>query len=312
MLNDMYYNIYFEIAAIIILFMIIIGRKAFFEKKDKLTSEFFGVIGFTLVTCIVNIIAALCYDCIIPNSDKGMLVVETVYLLFAMYCCYAQLRVVCLSVGYESDVFRLINFYLLIVVSVALLINLGPGIIFEYVDHKFLGHPLFYATYIIYIAFFLEMLIVLYLNRSMMRRKQLILTTSLFIFPAVCILLQLLFDRYLLSELGATMAFLVFCFTLGDRDYEEYQQVAKELQASGEAIQKSREEANKANRVKTLFIRKMSAELGGPIKEILDICYEAGTSAEDSKTLEYIDRISEGGRDLNSFFCEIEAMAKED
>lgn len=307
----MYYIIHFDIASLLILLVIINGRKAFFKDNDYIVSRFIFVITLTTFVAALNIVCALCYDCIIPNSDRTMLSIETLYFILGIYSCYAQLRVICLKVDYSSDSFRVINFIILAFITVCLLVNLGISFMFEYIDHTLIEHPFFLILYIGYIAFFAEMFFILFINRKKLRPKILVLTSTIVVFPVIAVLIQFLYDRLLLVEFGATMAFLVFGFTLNDKDYFELQAKLEELQLSKEAEMKSLEEVARANRVKTLFLNKISKELETPINEAINISDEILASADEEKARGYAGNIKKVGNELLLFVGELINVANE-
>lgn len=301
----MYYNICYDLASILILIIMLLARNAFFDKYNELTRSFVTVVLLTFITCMTNIMACLCYDCIIPNSDRGMLVVETIYLLLAIYSCYACLRMMSLRVDFSSDMLRMVNFFLIITVSIALMINVGPGFIFRYENHEFIGSILFRCVYFIYAAFFVEMFVILMIKRKNIRTKILLLISSILFLPLTGILVQFINDRLIVSDFSVTVALLFFAFTLSEQDYEGLQSAYDELERSKRLISRSMTDAEAARRVKSLFMKKMSASFELPLEEINKSCDNMSKLTDDNELSNMINITKNKSNEMQSLVKEL-------
>lgn len=308
----MYYNICYEIAAMILLSIMIIARAKYFKSKDKTVIQFMSVSLLAIATCGVDIIAALCTSDYIHVNDQWMLVVETVYLLFSTYVCCWQLRVVCLRVSYLSESLRIWNFLVAAIMSILLLLNIGVGHVFHYENHELVKTLPFYLIYVVNAIYFLEMAVVLLTKGKKMRRKVFILTSSIFFLPVICILIQLFYDRLILSGIGATMALILFSFSLGDDDYETLQKTLAELEDSKEIEKENRKKAEKAQQVKQIFMKSISSEFEAPIKEALLISEMMEADCEDMEVIGYARQIHSASNQLLRFVDELIDAAGED
>lgn len=301
----MYYNINFEIAAILVLAAMLLGRRNLFKSEDKTIRMFMGVLIMTIGTTVFNIVAALSYAQIIPVDDSWMLVIETAYMLLGIYSCYFMLRLVCVRTGFESEVFRIANFTYIAVMSVVLLINIAGHFMFYYEDHVFVGTSWFHLDYLIYVILFLEIAFVLIAKGKKLRRRVVILTSSIFFCPVGCIIIQFINDRLLLSGIGATVALFIYSFTLGEEDFEELQATLEELQRVKEQSELSRAEAEKVERVKELFIEQISNRFDAPLSEVIRISEEMKEFQDNPLISEYIEQINEAGLQLQTFVGEL-------
>lgn len=309
----MYYNINYEIAAIILLIILMIGRREYFKSTNKINIQFMRVIMLVLTTCVVNIVAALSYSNYIPVDDQMMLFIETIYLILAMFSCYLQLVVIVSRCNYESNVVHIVNFILVGFVSIILLINLSGKFVFEYIDHVFTGHTLFTFMYLVYVVMFIEMAVFLISNRHHIRSQIYILICGVMICPLAGILIQFLNDRLLLSGLGATAAFIIYSFSLEDEDYEKWQNTLNDLEVSKEKEQQNRKDAMISSRVKTIFMRSVSNELREPIKEVMTLSGRMSSRSREEEVINYAEKINESGKQLLSFVDElIEVSGGED
>lgn len=306
----MYYNICYDIVSLIILGLLIISKFNMFHAEEQISRQFMHVVAIAFVSCLIDIVAALCYASIIPISDIWMLMVETAYLLFAMYTCYLQLRVVCLRTAFKSEAFRNINFLIVAIMTICLLINIANKFMFEYIDHTFVGYHSFDSIYIVDGIMFVEMATVLVNRRRTLRKKVLFFSSAFFFFPIICILIQFADDRLLLSGAGVTAALLIFSFTLGDQNYESLQQAQTELEESKEIEKHYKADVEAANRVKTLFMERVSNEFKEPIEEAIAISTEMKIKSDDAKVKELIGEIEVANKQLLLFVDELLEASK--
>lgn len=301
----MYYNICYEVAAIVILVVLILARFKYFSSDNRVIKQFMNVIIMVLVTSIMNVIAALSYSSIIPVGDKLMLLIETIYLIFALLCCYFQLEVIIMRFAKGSEQIRIYNFILVALMSIVLSINLYKPFVFEYIDHTFMGYPLFNGIYVIYVILFIEMSVLIIMNKDRARLQTVILTSSIMVLPIVCILIQFIDDRILLSEFGATIAFLLYSYSLEDKDYNKLQITLKELEESRKKELENRESITRVNEVKNLFMESISEELEAPIFEVLELSNSVYEEADSQEVKEYAQKINGAGKHLNSFIDQL-------
>lgn len=306
----MYYNFSYEIVAVLLLLLMLWSKMQYFRSDNRVEHMFWGVMALYLVTNSINIVAALCYSDVIPVNDTWMLVIETVYLLLAMYAVHYQFRIVCTRVEFESEVFRVGNFALVALMTILLLVNIGVRFIFEYIDNEFVGYPFFKSIYLVNGVMFVEMAMVIWNRRKLVRRKVAIFSIFMFLFPVVCILIQFLDDRLLLSGVGATAALMMFSFTLGDQDYEELQSTLVRLEQSKAQDVIKKDEIEAAYRVRQRFMETVSEDMRDPIEEISRINQNIREKSTDEHIGEYVSKIDEASQQLLSFVDELLVESK--
>ena len=309
----MYYNICYEVAALVILVALMITKYKYFKSENNVIKLFMVVSVMVAVTCITNITAALCFSNVIPTSDQMMLLVETVYLILTTLCCYMQLVVIEQRFMEHSSRIRMINFVLIAIMIIALTVNLSNHFIYEYVNHVFTRNIWFNFIYIVTAAMFAEMGVIIVINRKKVRRETFILTSSIMILPILCIFIQFFDDRYLVSEFGATIAFLIYSYSVEDQDHERLQKTLEELEESRQSEIRTREEITNVNRVKTLFMKNISEELRLPVREVLNVNTELKNKTDDDIVNDFTQKIEEAGTQLLDFVDElIKETDKED
>lgn len=304
----MYYNISYEIAGVVILLGLILGRRRYFKSEDRTLRMFVGVLMLTLATSISNIFAALAYSEIIPLSNRWMLVTESVYLLLAVYSCYFMLRMVSERTGFDAEGFRIGNFILIAAFSILVMINVGTKFMFWYEYHdgrEFVGTKWFHLDYLVYVLLFIEIAFVLIRNGRKLRRRVFVLTSTVFFFPVVCIFIQFIDDRILLSGIGAIGALLVYSFTLGEEDFESLQNTLEQLKETEVKEKENREEIEKVQRVKDMFLQDISERFDTPLEEVLRVGEEMKEYQDNPEIVEYIRQINQAGNQLQEFVGEL-------
>lgn len=308
----MYYVISFEIASVIILMLLILCKLNNFKSSDKSIKRFMYVTLLITVTSVMNILAALCYSKKIPGNDQIMLLYETVYLLLAVYTCFMQLMVIVNRFVVKTEKIRLVNFIIVSIITLILCLNLNIHFMFEYIDHVFTGYTLFNAIYLVYVAFFIQMGVFLYKNRNAVRRQTFYLSLSIMILPILGILIQFIDDRLLLSDFGATMAFLIYSYSLEDQNYAQLQKTMAELEESKKNELKNQDRLRSINQVKSLFMESISEEFKSPIEGIINANNELKDKSVDKEVVKYTNRIDESANELLEFVDEMMVTAKEE
>lgn len=301
----MYYDISYDNIAIVMGLLILIVKRDFFKSKDMLEKKYIWLVSFAVISNGVELVTALAYSNYIALGDQMLLTFETVYLLFAICCCYLMLRVICIAAEYNSENFRAGNFVAVGVMTVALLINIGGKFIFEYKNHVFVGYNLFILVYLVNSVFFFEIAYIIFKFRSRLRRKIVIVSSLMFILPIIAIIIQYFDDRLLLSGLGVTLALLMFGFTLGEKDYFELEKMRTELEQEKELEQKRRNEIENLYCVKSKFIENIRKKLREPVEEVKKVNKAIKEDSNDQNVEKYVKHIDKASDELLAFVNEM-------
>lgn len=301
----MYYNINYEIVAVVLLALILISKRQYIKSNNSIEHNFWGVVLACFLACSMDIIAALAYSDIIPTDDAHMLLIETAYLTIALIAVYFQLAVICQRVGYKSEIFRSINGVIVAIMIIMLVVNMGVHFVFEYINKEFVGYEFFDSIYIVNGLMYAEMLYVIIMQRKSIRLKVAIFSALAFFFPIVGIILQSIDDRLLLTGICATAATFMFSFTLGDQDYEKMLKTQEELEKLREEDVQKQREIEAAYRVKQRFMEAVSDEMRVPIEEIKISNQRMRSISENEKIGEYSEQIENASKQLLGFVDEL-------
>lgn len=306
----MYYNINYEIVAVLLLGFILISKRQYLlNKANRIEHNFWGVVLACFLACSVDIIAALAYSDIIPASDMSMLLIETAYLILALFTVYFQLIVICQRLGFESDLFQGLNGTAVGIMIIALVINIGVHFMFEYTDNLFVGYPLFNSIYLVNGMMYAEMLGIIIYRRKSVRRKVAAFSALTFLFPIVGIVLQFIDDTLLLSGICVAAACFMFSFTLGDQDYEEMLKTLEELEKLNEQDRERQKEIEATYRVKQRFMEAVSGEIRVPVEEIKQTNRRMVEIGKSDKISDYAKQIESSSEQLLGFVDELLAEA---
>ncbi len=307
----MYYVIDYEIAAVILLVIMIVSKIKLFKSKDRTTRMYMIVLVVALICGILDIFTALCQGNIIHVTDKYMLLFETIYLILILYSNYYLLRLICFRTHLESEALHIFNFVLISVLSFFLLSNLGQSFMFHYENLKFVGSSWFDFIYLINMAIYIEIAVVLVEKGKRLRRKILILCINAFLLPVVCIIAQYINDRILVSELGVVAAMFLFGFTLGEEDYASWELKRKELEETEDEEARIFAEAQKAKQVKIIFLDRITNKIETPLSGMIRAGEEMREFDVTPEIGEYIAQINKATNQLQEFTSEFHKVAEE-
>lgn len=299
----MYYNISFDIAAILVLIVLAVGMKTVLYTDTpghKLVRIYmYSVIAFALIDVVTAY--TICYGELIPDSLN--LILNTLYQYASIFCVATAMRTILNYYPSASKVSVFINRGLLILLAVFVTLNLATGWIFSFQDGVYIHGRFYYVVYAFSIAVVLHMLITVLINRAD-RPGVLTRIIVLFLFlPTVFTLVQMVIGTVLLIAFGEMFSALIMLFALETPDYRKLMKTMKDLEAA-------REEANIANRSKSDFLASMSHEIRTPINGILGMNAMILRDSNDPQIAEYAENIRIAGNSLLSIINDILDLSK--
>lgn len=299
----MYYNISFDIAAILVLIVIAVGMKTVLytdTKGHKLVRYYV----YSVIACaIIDIITAytICYGYMIP--DLLNVVLNSLYQYSAILCVAVAMRTILNYYPSASKTSVMINRTLLYVQTAFVTVNLFTGWLFTFKDGEYIHGNLYYIAYALSLAVVFHMLYVVLVNRND-RPGAMSNIILLFLFlPTIFTVIQMIFSNVLLIAFGEAFSALIMLFALETPDYRKLMKTMKELEIA-------REEANIANRTKSDFLASMSHEIRTPINGILGMNTMILRDSGDPQIVEYAENIRLAGNGLLSIINDILDLTK--
>lgn len=299
----MYYNISFDIAAILMLVVIAVGMKTVLY-TDTQGHKLVRMYVYSVIACaVIDIITAytICYGYLIP--DLLNLILNTLYQYASVLCVAVAMRTILNYYPSASKISVMINKALLYLQTGFVTLNMFTGWMFKFKDGAYLHGRLYLIAYILSLAVVFHMLYVVIKNHS--DRPGLISRVILlFLFlPTIFTAIQMIVGNVLLIAFGEAFSALIMLFALETPDYRKLMKTMKELEIA-------REEANIANSAKSDFLASMSHEIRTPINGILGMNTMILRDSKDPQIVEYAENIRISGNALLSIINDILDLSK--
>ena len=299
----MYYNISFDIAAILMLIVIAVGMKTVLY-TDTQGHKLVRMYVYSVIACaVIDIITAytICYGYLIP--DLLNLILNTLYQYASVLCVAVAMRTILNYYPSASKISVMINRTLLYLQTGFVTLNMFTGWMFKFKDGAYLHGRLYLIAYILSLAVVFHMLYVVIKNHS--DRPGLISRVILlFLFlPTIFTVIQMIVGNVLLIAFGEAFSALIMLFALETPDYRKLMKTMKELEIA-------REEANIANSAKSDFLASMSHEIRTPINGILGMNTMILRDSKDPQIVEYAENIRIAGNALLSIINDILDLSK--
>ncbi len=299
----MYYNISFDIAAILVLIVIAVGMKTVLytdTRGHKLVSRY---VYSVIVCAVTDVITAytICYGEMVP--DPLNLILNTIYQYSAVFCVAVAMRAILNYYPSASKASVWINRILLYLQVAFITANLFTGCMFRFENGAYIHGSLYLTSYVISLAIVFHMLEVVLINRAD-RPGPISRIILLFLFlPTVFTVIQMIFGNVLLIAFGEAFSALIMLFALETPDYRKLMKTMNELEIA-------REEANVANSTKSDFLASMSHEIRTPINGILGMNTMIIRDSREPQIVEYAENIRIAGNGLLSIINDILDLSK--
>ncbi|MCR5508897.1 MAG: response regulator [Lachnospiraceae bacterium] len=299
----MYYNISFDIAAILVLTVIAVGMKTVLYTDTRGHKLMLIYVISVIVSANIDIITAytICYGHMVP--DPLNLILNTLYQYTTVFSVAVAMRTILSYFPGASKTSVIINRTLLYIQAGFVTLNIFTGIMFRFRDGYYAHGPVYFAAYIISLAVVLHMLFVVLKNRSGMPGLMIRIIILFLFLPTVFTVIQMIAGNILLIAFGEAFSALIMLFALETPDYRKLMKTMKELEAA-------REEANIANNAKSDFLASMSHEIRTPINGILGMNTMILRDSDDPQIIEYAENIRIAGNGLLSIINDILDLSK--
>ncbi len=299
----MYYNISFDIAAILVLIVLAIVMNTVLY-TDTRGHKLVRLYMYSVIACsVIDIITAytICYGNMV--SDPVNLILNSLYQYSSALCVTLANLTILNYYPSASQRSVMINRVLLAMLVILVTVNLFTGWVFRFEDGVYIHGGLYYVVYVLSLAIVIQMLIIVLKNRSD-KPGSISRIVILFLFlPTLFTVIQMIFGNVLLITFGEAFGSLIMLFALETPDYRKLMKTMNELEIA-------REEANTANRAKSDFLANMSHEIRTPINGILGMNTMILRDSKDPGIVEYAENIRVAGNTLMAIINDILDLAK--
>lgn len=304
---ELVYNIDYDIAALLVLAIILIYL--FIQYSSTLESNrcFRGLTICALLLTVSDIASAF----VISYGSQIPLIVNK--LVNASYYGTEAISIFLFSNYvksyynhiYGKAVHFLTNRVPIIFYAVILLINFFTPTLFEVSDQGAFSHgPVHFFVYVIPIYYYILSMVVMFIHRKEYPFKRLISMMTFVIISISTMLIQtFVLPEYLLSCFGAAVSILIMLIALETPDYQK-------LVKTMEQLKKAEAEAQAANVAKSTFLANMSHEIRTPINGVLGMNEIILKSNPSPDILECANNIEASGRSLLAIINDILDLSK--
>ncbi len=299
----MYYNISFDIAAILVLAVLAVGMKTVLYTDTHGSRLVRRYVYSVIFMAVIDIITAytICYGYLVP--DLLNLILNTLYQYSAVLCVALAMRTI---FSYFPSILRrsvIINRAILYIQALFVTVNMFTGWLFRFENGEYIHGPIYLISYILSLAVVFHALYVVIVNRRDNSGVMIKIIVLFLFLPTVFTLVQMIVGDTLLIAFGEAFSALIMLFALETPDYRKLMKTLNELEIA-------KEEANIANSTKSDFLASMSHEIRTPINGILGMDTMILRDCDDPQIVEYAENIRIAGNGLLSIINDILDLSK--
>ena len=299
----MYYNISFDIAAILVLIVLAVGMNTVLY-TDTRGHRSVRLYMYSVIICsVIDVITAYTISYGYLISDTLNLILNTLYQYSSAVCVALAMQTILNYYPSASKRSVMINRILLYLLVIFITLNIFTGWLFSFENGVYIHGRFYYIAYILSLAVVIDMLFIVLINRN---DKPGLISRIIILFlflPTIFTVIQMIVGNVLLITFGEAFSALIMLFALETPDYRKLMKTMKELEIA-------REEANAANNAKSDFLASMSHEIRTPINGILGMNTMILRDSSDPDIVEYSENIRTAGNTLLSIINDILDLTK--
>ncbi len=288
----MTYNIEFQISALIMMIAIVIvfySKKRYGSLENRLYGYLIVVVLFLVISDIASVVT-------LATPDKypmltialGHTYLVVLHLFIALMCMYTTAMNVKGTLKEATAVTRFFYFFWpmigAIAIPVSCCLTLYP---MGYGRYVYTAGPAVSFSYILGGVAIAYMVLFAFANRKRIRLRQQFPIYLYALVEGAMVIMQSTNRFLLLSSFATVIVMYIMYFTLENPDLKMI-----------EALNTAKDEAEKANRAKTMFLANMSHEIRTPINTILGMDEMILRESDSEDVTEYADNIKRAGKAL--------------
>lgn len=301
------YNIDFEIMGMMITLVMAIYFRMNYVARVRSDMAFLKMLYCTLAAQTFDMISGYTISLVKPELNILNYILTTGYFLSAFATAVAFERYISSYIPevVRNKTYELIRKSLIVIYCIYGMLNVFTKMSFYFEpDGSYHHGSLYFAGYIVPALFMMSALFFILYYRKKFTCKQWISSVSFIFIVFIAMVLQatVLPDVYLTYGL-VSVSLLMILFTLETPDYRKLVQTLNELE-------QAKQEAWRANQVKSDFLANMSHEIRTPINAVLGFDEMILRESTDSQILSYAANIKSSGHTLLSLINDILDLSK--
>lgn len=309
MLDNLQYNIYFELAASIYMIVLNVYIRLQFNSKSTVNKLFKALAGLLLAAVLMDIITAITISYALYIPIWLNMVLNFLYLVVTvvMQFCFV---LYCITCVYKHDIRKTTVYWVTAIMSsvaiLMLMLNFFTKWLFDFTPTEGYVHgPLYYTLYLMpFVVVFIGTGVLLSHFKHFNRNQQITIicyAITILIGPIV----QLMFPNVLFILFTVSIGYMMLMFSLETPDYEELQHTNAELIRTRDEAQEASDAALRANQAKTEFLSGMSHEVRTPINAILGYNEMIMRESTNKDITKYSMSVQSAGKTLLSIVSDI-------
>ena len=301
------YNIDFEIMGMMITLVMAIYFRMNYVARVRSDMAFLKMLYCTLAAQTFDMISGYTISLVKPELNILNYILTTGYFFSAFATAVAFERYISSYIPevVRNKTYELIRKSLIVIYCIYGMLNAFTKMSFYFgPDGSYHHGSLYFAGYIVPALFMMSALFFILYYRKKFTCKQWISSVSFIFIVFIAMVLQatVLPDVYLTYGL-VSVSLLMILFTLETPDYRKLVQTLNELE-------QAKQEAWRANQVKSDFLANMSHEIRTPINAVLGFDEMILRESTDSQILSYAANIKSSGHTLLSLINDILDLSK--
>lgn len=259
------YNIYFGVAAIAFVVLLLIYLFVEYPKMSESNLRFRHMVLSLLISDIFDVATAITIDHGSSVPPLFNQILNTIFFIVSAYMalCYVRYIESFVKGGKLRKIFKPC-LCIFIVYIIAMIGNFFFGYVFSFnAQGEYIHGPLYPISYGTQVLICIIGLFYIFIHRhDFEKRQKYALWLFLFLIVVGFVLQIIFFPKTLLAMYMGSLAAFIFLFVIETPDYHQLAKTLKELD-------KQKKRADEANKAKSLFLAKMSHEIRTPINAII-------------------------------------------
>ena len=299
----MLYNIYFEVASIPFILVMILFHYAKYNANTIMNRRFRVLALWSLAFIVLDSLTAITISYYTYLPLWLNIVLNTANFMVVSYDSFYFTIYVQTVISDDYKPF-LPNKIAIIIFEITWLLNMKEGFYFYFSKQGYVHGPLYLLHLAVLYYYVFYTMFILVKNHKLIDCTKLISTFSYVLAFIVCAFIQVAINpRILIMGFGIALVLFIIFFSLETPDYLRLSKTMEELDAA-------REEAVHANQAKSIFLSQMSHEIRTPINAIMGMNEMICRESTDQQILEYANAVSDSAKSLLTIVNDILDFSK--